>query len=825
MQDRLHQVPPEIASVLDRLRSRIRRYVLIEGLSAIVVVLCGLFWLTFSLDSIHFQIRKLELPVWFRSGCSLVLICVLCAAVAVWILMRLLRGFRTRALALILEKRFPQLGDRLITAVELTDPSDPRQRDLGGAMLARTVEEAAGQVSGFDLSDVFDPAPLRRWGIGAVVLLVSVLGLGVLNVQAMERWVNAFVLFQDDYWEPYRKSTLSVHVVVQPGDRIKNFSETGIYKHPRGADLTLLAESPANRQSPSEVTLSYRASGNSGATRGSVAMSPMDEHRFRHTLSRVIDEHQLWVTGGDYVNRTPYRVVIVDPPRIDDIVLECDYPDYTGFDVLSDRDLKVQGTQVSIPLETDFVFHASVNKSLVGVQIRCEHFDLEFGGSRVGDSGIAERATLTIHPAAPKADQEPPPSRVLQLPVGTTEEWFGPDRKSFRVPVMLTNHASDTLAELTDGRLERLPLPPDTMLQIYLDDVDDVSSTEPSVLTINGIVDADPIVDVRRTGVGSSLTRLAEVPVEGRITDDYGVVGARFGYRVDEAQEYTDVPLETTPTGERDFVLGPDEGPRVERFPLTPLRLKVGQRLALTVFAEDGDNLNGPHVAHGEVFSFTIVTPEELLAQLYDKELNLRQRFEQIRREVQGVRDDIAQHRQRYEESEMPPDSSTDASAQSSLEAEWEQVLIAVSASADRSLHQVRKTHTESRAVEVGFEDIREEMVNNRVDVRTALLRIDSGILKPLHEINEVIYPVVDQRVGLFRLANETGTDPRATMDDSLAGLDRLLSRMDDVLEQMKDRKGYNELIQALQDLIDRQTDVNEATRKEQERRLFELLK
>ena len=821
MQDRLHQVPPEIAGVLDDLRSRIRRYVLIEGISAVVVIVCALFWLTFSLDSIYFQISKLELPVWFRSACSLLLIVVLCAAVAVWILMRILRGFRTRALALILEKRFPQLGDRLITAVELTDPADPRQRDLGGAMLARTVEEAAGQVRDFDLSEVFDPSPLRRWGIGAAVLLISVLGFGVLNAQAMERWVNAFVLFQDDYWEPYRKSTLSVHVVVQPGDRIKEFSESGVYKHPRGADLTLLAQSPPDRNSPEEVTLSYRSRGSGGATRGSVAMSPVDERHFRHTLSRVIDEHQLWVMGGDYVNRRPYRIVIVDPPRIDEIVLKCDYPDYTGFDALSDRDLKVQGTQVSIPLETAFVLQAAANKSLVGVQIRCEHFDLKFGHSGDGK----DDATLTIHPPPPEADEEPAKARVIQLAGGTASEWFGPERKSFHVPMVLSSSASASLAELTDGGVPEIPLPPDTLLQISLHDEDDVTAAEPGVLTINGIVDAEPIVDVRRTGVGTSLTRLAEVPVEGRITDDYGVAEARFGYRVDEAEEYTEVPLETKPNGQRDFILGPEEGPRVERFPLTPLRLKVGQRLALTVFAEDADNLNGPNTAHGEVFSFTIVTPEELLAQLYDKELNLRQRFEQIRREVQGVRDDIALHRQRYEEGQSLAENSSDASAQASLDEEWRQLLIAVAASADRSLHQVRKTHTESRAVEVGFRDIRAEMVNNGVDATTALLRIDTGILQPLHEVNEVIYPVVDQRVGLFRLANETGTDPRAAMDDSLAELDRLLARMDDVIEQMQDRRGYNELIQLLQDLIDRQAELNDATREEQERRLFDLLK
>ncbi len=815
---------PAIRRTLDDLRAHIRRYVLIEGICAVVAILCVIFWVTLSFDVVHFQLRKLELPGWFRTICSLGALGLLTAAVAVWLFARLMRSFRSRALALVLEKRFPELGDRLITAVELSDDPSRKQTDLGGAMLQRTIDDAASAAGRLDLGEVFNPAPLRRWVIAAVVLVVSILGFGAIRTQAMERWFNAFVLLRDDYWEPYRRSAMTVKVLVQPGDQVKEFASDGTYKHPRGADLTLLAEVPEGREVPEDVSLSYRAFGGTGTSRGTVPMAQSGERKFRHTLSRIIDEHQLWVVGGDFVNRRPFRVLVVDPPRIDGIMLRCDYPDYTGLDALSDRDRAVQGTQVSLPVETAFNMRATTNKPLVAVQIRCREFDLKI---RAPGGNASSESTFTVHTSSFDDPNASVASRVLPLPADAVAKWFGDDGQSFAVPFVLATGASDQLEQIARSGQPTLPLPLplDTQLQIYLEDTDDVVSADPALLTVNGIRDTEPVVETRRKGIGSSITRMAEIPVTGRITDDYGVVEAHFGFRVGDATEYTERALEVPPSGQKDFTLGPSEGNRTERFRVLPLEMQVDQKLALTLFATDGDNLNGPHQSHGEVYTFTIVTPEELLAQLYDKEVNLRQRFEQIRREVQQVRDDLLLHQQRYSEGralrEAPP---ADAAARSQWEEQLRQIAVAVSASAERSLHQVRKTHTECRSVEVGFGEIREEMVNNRVDTATALQRIDFGILQPLHGINETDYPDVDQQIGLFRLANENNADPTSAIDGSLAAIDRMLTHMDQVIAQMREREGYNEMIKMIQDILDRSETLRDETQKEQERRFFDLL-
>jgi hypothetical protein len=58
------ELPPEAAAVLDRLRSRIRRYVLLEGLALVVAVMGALFWGSFLIDWVYFQLSRLELTRW-----------------------------------------------------------------------------------------------------------------------------------------------------------------------------------------------------------------------------------------------------------------------------------------------------------------------------------------------------------------------------------------------------------------------------------------------------------------------------------------------------------------------------------------------------------------------------------------------------------------------------------------------------------------------------------------------------------------------------------------------------------------------------------------
>ena len=298
-------LPPEIIAVLDRLRGRIRRYVLVEGSALVVVVLGLLFWFSLALDWGYFAASTLELPVWFRKAFMIVTLCVLALCIAVWVILRAFRGARAKALALVLERRFPELNDRLITAVELADANTGRESDLTLSMIHRTIDDVVEATRRIELDAVFNRAPLRRAAVAALVLVASIGGLAIANNEALARWKRAFVSWDDEYWD--RKTELVVKVVAQPGDRVREF-QNGEYRHPRGADLALLVEVPEGRDVPERVQLHYDLDGRQGSA--SVWLSRFGDRQFRHTVSGLLDGMALRVRGGDYTNRRPLRDLI-----------------------------------------------------------------------------------------------------------------------------------------------------------------------------------------------------------------------------------------------------------------------------------------------------------------------------------------------------------------------------------------------------------------------------------------------------------------------------------------------------------------------------------
>ena len=101
---------------------------------------------------------------------------------------RLTREFSDPAVAIVLERRFPdELGDRLITAVELSDPQEAAKLGYSAAMVQQTIHEAADRVSKVPVARVFDWKRLYRqgWLILALTLVAYiVVGLGFVAAKS-----------------------------------------------------------------------------------------------------------------------------------------------------------------------------------------------------------------------------------------------------------------------------------------------------------------------------------------------------------------------------------------------------------------------------------------------------------------------------------------------------------------------------------------------------------------------------------------------------------------------------------------------------------------
>ncbi len=776
---------PEIRRVLNQLRSWIRRYVLVEGLAVLLALGCLLFWLTYGIDLVWFQFSQLELPHQFRVLTTIFMTVLLVGVAVYWIGLRFFRRMEEADLALALERQFPDLNDRLITAVQMEGlPTTPAQQ----AMLERTTNEAVSRLSQLELKKTLNPVPLRRMIVLAALLGGSVLGMGIANAAGVERWYQAYILGKNNYWEPFRKNDLLIQILTTPDERVRQFDEYGVYKHPRGSDLQIQALVPEHSVAPNRVRMQFVGFSPTGTRRGQLSMSRTGDSEFRHTLTRVVNDQQLWFRGGDFVNRMPFRIQVVDPPRVDSVSLKCDYPSYTGMDALEDREVRVSGMQVALPMETRFDLNALANKPIRAATIRTPHFELSFGRDETG---------------------EPLPSRLLILDAETTSaravpidadlnSLFTKDFRGFSLPLIITTHAAEQLAKLETQATLPLPLVADETLQIILLDEDLIQSQEPATLTFNGIVDLPPVVETRRTGVGTVVTRNATIPLEGKITDDYGVASAWFMYRTNDNLDEKRQPLSRQPDGQKDFKLQQSQDQPFERLNLIPLKLEEGQILTMSVYAEDGDTLNGPHVSHGEMFTFHIVSQDELLAKLFDREVSLRTRFEQVRSEIQELRKSLEGTQAQLAGTSEANGTQTKADPQ---------VMLGY---IDRALHQLRKNHTETRSIELGFRDMRDEMINNRIDTAELLERIERRIIEPMSLLNQSEFFEVDRNLGTFRLAVERQTSAEAPAAESITSVDRLLQRIDSILAEMRDRGTINDLIQGLQDIIKREKQLLE---------------
>lgn len=817
-------LPPEIAALLSRLRSRIRSYVLIEGVALLLVLAGAIFWGSFLFDWAWFQLVKLEPPRWLRALVLVGMVCGLAATGLAAIVFRFLRSYRPRSLALVLERRFPQLDDRLITAVEAAEHYGEPGSPFTQAMLERTMSEASLAAEQVNLAEVFNQRPLRKAVITAAVLVVSILGLLAVNASAMDRWARGYLGLQDLYWN--RETVLVLQAIAPPGDRVRSFVD-GQLRHARGTDLVLQVLVAEGKVAPDRVRVDYRLAGGRGS--GRAYLTRLGDQPFQHALPGLLDSAEIWITGGDFTTARPYMVEVVDPPSLDRVELAGRFPEYTGLNNGTASDVRtkvtVEGSQVSIPVETDFVLSGFANKPLKSVRIDGDvsgrRFEISLSTSRVDRVGsktaiLDPLATITL-----KAEDGETEYRA-NLPV----QAFAEDGRIWSVRFLLARNANERLPEqimaAADSRkvlAQPIALPPDSVLRMTLEDVDGITNTEPIRLTVNGVADQPPVVEANLRGIGSSITRKARIPVAGLITDDYGLQSARFEFVIDQETEWKPRELGTPPrAGVREFPLARSEAEPYARFDVLPLDLQIQQRLTLSIAAKDGDDINGPHETRSQKFVFTVVPVEELLSILYGKELNLRRRFEQILSETKDTQKDLILHRSRIDELKTLRAATAPDQAQITT---LEQSLIG---SAERSLHGVRKNATETAGVHEAFGEIREELVNNSADTPQMLDRIDFKIVAPLAAITRTDYPAIDAALGLYRLANEKGTDPTGPVDESIAELGTMIEHMEQILLEMRKLETFHEAIESLKAIIAAERELIEKTRQKRKEAALKAL-
>ena len=768
---------PSLNSLLQTLRSRIRRYIVCDSLLAVVALILSAFWIGLALDYVPVQLGGTEMP---RLARTLLLGVVAIGLFAVLLKMlagRLHRPLPDDSLALLVERHHPSLGGRLVTAVQLNErgrTGDSHSRKL----LNQVHAEAAAEIDNVDPNRVFRLQPLlHKFVIAGPLGLAAVVFL-ILSPQAFALAASRLTLLTDDPW-PRRADLEMVGIelpVVSASDKttlapeLLEFAGKTI-RLPRGSNGTLRIRARAeDAEVPVVCTVYYQTD---SGTRGQANM---------RRVGRVIDGYQSFILDGSPLTALSesvsldirglddrlddYRIEAVQPPALTDVSLQIRYPDYLRTSDSTQTDMT-----------TDYQS---------GLRLR--------EGSEV---------TLIASSSVPLGDTEV----VLRTDAEDASEvalQYSDDRRQVQFTL------SDFNAATTISMLPK--------------DADGISAQSPYRYFLGVVLDEMPELNVELKGIGSSITPQAKLPISATAADDYGVTDLTISVTPTElsspnGEEEQEEPQETKSastspeldrngqaSAELDLKNLTNDGSLTELMP--------GNAVSLIGEATDGYDLGEQHITRSEVFRLEVVTPEQLLALLERRELGLRSRLEQTINEMTSLRQTLELLRRTGFEN--PPNAT---------EPELTRIEQVRRLRVQQSVLQATKTSEELAGIAKSLDDILLEMLNNRVDSVDRSERIASGVRDP---INGIVKGSLNTLITQVKAIEPTVDDPKtgiARTAEAVSTAENVILQLNAILEKMLDLESYNEVLDLVRQLMDDQTELTDATKEERKKQVLDLFK
>lgn len=179
------RIPESLRRLLAHYRAQLWRMRVAEG------VLAGVAGLLLSLVLVALLDRLMVTPVWLRLLLLLLGASLFAVFVPLW-LRRWIWGHREeRALARLIARRHPQLGDRLLGILELQD-QDATAQQTSPALRLAAMQAVAQEVESLTLSDTQPPSWLKKIAATVAVLLAIIAAAGIFIPRALQnsiwRW-------------------------------------------------------------------------------------------------------------------------------------------------------------------------------------------------------------------------------------------------------------------------------------------------------------------------------------------------------------------------------------------------------------------------------------------------------------------------------------------------------------------------------------------------------------------------------------------------------------------------------------------------------------
>ncbi len=304
-------MPHPLQQRLEAVRRRARRLVIVWGVCWVVAAVVAAVALLGLAD----YLLRFEDPG-LRLICSATALVVAGLAAYRFLYLPLLRCLSDVDLALRVQRRFPRLGDRLVSAVEFLQQSEDDPLAGSAALRTTAIAEAAAATDQLDFADTIDPRPSTRAGMVSVaVCLVAAILIVVdpLSAQiALARLANPF---GSHAWP--RETHLALRQQVT--------------QIARGDTFTVDIVDTGGRRLPADLQIHYRIEAADGRVDQESEPLPGNRHTSTAQRENVQRPFAYRVEGGDDHSQPWIEVEVIEPPRIDGLSIRLTPPAYTGW--------------------------------------------------------------------------------------------------------------------------------------------------------------------------------------------------------------------------------------------------------------------------------------------------------------------------------------------------------------------------------------------------------------------------------------------------------------------------------------------------------------
>ncbi len=353
--------------------------------------------------------------------------------------------------------------------------------------------------------------------------------------------------------------------------------------------------------------------------------------------------------------------------------------------------------------------------------------------------------------------------------------------------------------------------------EIVLTDMVGIQSTRPYRLTIGVFEDQIPQIEARLLAISNAVTADARIPIAGTATDDFGIESAWVQVKTVDDDRRLDATIASD--GAIEIAVDLRELARDGEQPLKPAE---GSSLQISVGARDYCDLDGSgQTSHSDPYELQVVSASQLLAMLEARELGLRRRFEQTISEVRETRDSVTHVRSANVTKESAPAALDEADPQADPVRQRALNLLRV----QRARQHSERASQEVLGVALSFDDIRNELINNRIDSAERQLRMERDIATPLTHVAEQMFPELSKVLGSLEQNIYQPQVADELTAEAIRQLDEILLAMESVRDKMLDLESYNELIDQMRALIRDQDDLIEKTKKRRKQSALDLLR